>query len=473
MKKFNVFIIFTLLILTLFGCSKTEKPNIIWITIEDQSQYLLPFNGNDDVSLPNLEKIAKESLIFENMYATYPVCAPARSAIITGMYPNSIGTHNMRAFHFGNYYNKGFKVGKRGQHEEVLEVPYYSSKLAESIKTFPHILRENGYFTYNDNKGDYNYLINLDSTWSEYNTKNKLSKIQSPIFAVYNYNVTHESEMWKRDKKELKVDPNKLKIIPPIFPDDSIVRHSLAVNYSNLIEMDRQVGKLVENLKKEDLYDDSYIFFYSDHGGPFPRHKRAIYETGTKVPFFVKPPKGKKENIDTNQFLNFIDFAPTILSIAGIEIPSFLQGIAFLGKYKNEEKRDYLFTSSDRFDEHPDRIRAVRDKKFKYIRNYFPENSHALNVAYRRQMVLMRHLSSLHLQGKLSKEHELWFRVPKLKEELYDLENDPFELNNLSNKSEFAKELNILSETLDNWIEEIDDLGRIPEKELYKMISGD
>ena len=460
-----------ILILFCIGCSNLEKPNIIWITIEDQSQYLLPFNGNDDVSLPNLQKIADESLIFENMYSTYPVCAPARSAIITGMYPNSIGTHNMRTMAY-SYYKKNGNLGERNENEKVLGIPRYSSKLAESIKTFPSILRENGYFTYNKDKGDYNFIIS-DSTWSEYGTNEKITKADSPIFAVYNYNVTHESSMWQRDKEPLMVDPKDLKIIPPIFPDDSIVRHSLAVNYSNLIEMDRQVGKLVNQLKEEDLYDDSYIFFYSDHGGPFPRHKRAIYETGTKVPFFVKLPKGKKEKIDTNEFLSFIDFAPTVLSIAGIEVPSFLQGKAFLGKYKDESKREYLFTASDRFDENPDRIRAVRDDKFKYIRNYFPENSHALNVAYRRQMVLMRHLTSLHLQGKLSKEHDLWFRVPKLREELYDLENDPFELNNLSDKPEYSNQLNNLSKVLDDWIKEIDDLGRIPEKELYKMISGD
>ena len=460
-----------ILILFCIGCSNLEKPNIIWITIEDQSQYLLPFNGNDDVSLPNLQKIADESLIFENMYSTYPVCAPARSAIITGMYPNSIGTHNMRTMAY-SYYKKNGNLGERNENEKVLGIPRYSSKLAESIKTFPSILRENGYFTYNKDKGDYNFIIS-DSTWSEYGTNEKITKADSPIFAVYNYNVTHESSMWQRDKEPLKVDPKDLKIIPPVFPDDSIVRHSLAVNYSNLIEMDRQVGNLVNQLKEEDLYDDSYIFFYSDHGGPFPRHKRAIYETGTKVPFFVKLPKGRKEKIDTNEFLSFIDFAPTVLSIAGIEVPSFLQGKAFLGKYKDESKRKYLFTASDRFDENPDRIRAVRNDKFKYIRNYFPENSHALNVAYRRQMVLMRHLTSLNLKGKLSKEHDLWFRVPKLREELYDLENDPFELSNLSNKPEYLDQLNSLSKVMDNWIEEIDDLGRIPEEKLYKMISGD
>ena len=469
MKKIHAFIL-CLLVVIFYGCNDDSKPNIIWITIEDQSQYLLPFNGNDDVTLPNLEDITKESLIFDNMYATYPVCAPARSSIITGMYPNSIGTHNMRTMHY-SYYKKNGDLGERNENEKVLGIPRYSSNLAESIKTFPTILRDHGYFTFNKAKGDYNFIIS-DSTWSEYGTNKKFNKSDSPFFAVYNYNITHESSMWQRDKEPLMVDPNNLQV-PPIFPDDSIVRHSLAVNYSNLIEMDKQVGKLVDDLKKESLYDNSYIFFYSDHGGPFPRHKRAIYETGTKVPFFVKLPKGMKENIDTSQFLSFVDFAPTVLSIAGIEIPSFLQGKSFLGKFKDETKREYLFTASDRFDENPDRIRAVRDSSYKYIRNYFPENSHALNVAYRRQMVLMRHLTSLHLKGDLSKEHNFWFRVPKLKEELYDLENDPFELKNLSNNPDYSDKLKDLSGALDNWIEEIDDLGRIPEEKLYKMISGD
>ena len=467
----KVLIIFFAFITLSCADKNNTKPNIVWLVAEDQSQYFFPFYGDNSVSLPNISELMENGTLYHDMNSIYPVCAPARSAIITGMYPNSIGTHNMRTMAY-SYYKKNGNFGERNENEKVLGIPRYSSKLAESIKTFPSILRENGYFTYNKDKGDYNFIIS-DSTWSEYGTNEKITKADSPIFAVYNYNVTHESSMWQRDKEPLMVDPKDLKIIPPIFPDDSIVRHSLAVNYSNLIEMDRQVGKLVNQLKQEDLYEDSYIFFYSDHGGPFPRHKRAIYETGTKVPFFVKLPKGKKEKIDTNEFLSFIDLAPTVLSIAGIEVPSFLQGKAFLGKYKDESKREYLFTASDRFDENPDRIRAVRDDKFKYIRNYFPENSHALNVAYRRQMVLMRHLTSLHLQGKLSKEHDLWFRVPKLREELYDLENDPFELNNLSEKPEYSNQLNNLSKVLDNWIKEIDDLGRIPEKELYKMISGD
>ena len=457
--------------LFLISCEKNSKPNIFWIVVEDQSQYLFPFYSNEDINLPNLDKLSSESLVFQNMYATYPVCAPARSSIITGMYPNSIGTHNMRAFQYDNYFKQG-KISERSKKEQVLEIPYYSSNLAESIETFPEILRKNGYYTYNRSKGDYNFKIS-DSIWTEYGNEVDLKLVDKPLFAVYNYNITHESRMWQRDKEKLVINPNEIDFIPPVFPDDSIVRHSLAVNYSNLFEMDKQVGELINELKKNDLYENSYIFFYSDHGGPFPRHKRAIYETGTKVPFFVKLPKGVNEKVDKNQFLSFVDFAPTVLSIANIEIPSEYQGKAFIGNFKSKTKREYLFTSSDRFDENPDRIRAVRDNKFKYIRNYFPENSHALDVEYRTQMALMRHLTSLHLQNKLSTKQNLWFRTPKLAEELYDLDNDPFELNNLSNNPDYIDKLNNLSDVLDKWLDEIDDLGRIPEKELIKIITDE
>ena len=453
------------------GCSVTEKPNIIWITVEDQSAYFFPFYGNEDVSLPNLEELSKESLIFENMYATYPVCAPARSSIITGMYPQSIGTHNMRAMHYDNYLENDRNLGERTKWDSSLSIPRYSSTIAESIKTFPMILRQNGYFTYNDAKGDYNFIIN-DSTWSEYQTKNDITKDKSPLFAVYNFHGTHEGSIWQEDKSELMVNPSEL-TVPEIFPDDSVVRHSMAVNYTNLIKMDERVGRLISKLKKEDLYDDSYIFFYSDHGGPFPRHKRAIYETGTKVPFLVKFPVGKNEKVNKKQLLSFVDLAPTVLSIAGVKSPSEYQGFAFLGKNKSKIEREFLYTSSDRFDNVPDRIRAVRDSKFKYIRNYNPENSHALNVLYRKQMLLMRHLTSLHLTGQLDEKSDNWFKSPRLMEELYDLENDPFELNNLSldpNHTDIKKKLSL---NLDEFLLKIDDLGRIPEEELIKLISSE
>ncbi len=397
------------------------------------------------------------------MHSPYPVCAPSRSAIITGMYPSSIGTGNHRAYHQ--------KRKVRPDSESELEFPYYSSRLAEAIKPFTQILRENGYFCTNNSKTDYNFKLRKEA-WDESSKGASWEKRKKdqPFFAVFNFGVTHESSIWNRDKKKLKVDPNNLNV-PPVFPDDSIVRHALAVNYSNLIEMDIQMGKIIDKLKKQSLYDNTFIFFYSDHGGPFPRHKRAIYETGTKVPLIVKFPKGfKTEEKRNNDMLSFIDFAPTILSIANINIPKIYQGKPFLGFKKSLEKRKYLFTASDRFDELTDRIRAVKSKKFKYIRNYNTEKPHALNVVYRTQMNLMKHLNELNKTNSLSEKQKLWFQAPKSPEEFYDLENDPFELNNLIENEEFSSHIYELKLKLDTWLMNINDLGGIPEKELVKIL---
>jgi len=464
----KIFIIFFVLIAfsTIISCGSGNniKPNIVWLVAEDQSQYFFPFYGDNSVTLSNISQLLENGIVYDGMNSPYPVCAPARSAIITGMYPNSIGTGNMRAYH----YNRTVRT----DNESILGFPYYSSKLAEQIKPFTQILRENGYYTTNNSKMDYNFKLREDA-WDESSKEaswEKRNKDQ-PFFSVFNFGVTHESQIWLRDKQELKVDPNDLSV-PPFFPNDSLTRHALAVNYSNLVEMDKQMGEIIDKLKDQGLYENTYIFFYSDHGGPFPRHKRAIYDTGSKVPLVIKFPKiikvKEKRNYD---FLNFIDFAPTILSIVGLEIPKVYQGIAFLGSKKSKNKRNYSYSASDRFDEVTDRIRAVKTKKYKYIRNYDTNKPHALNNSYRTQMALMRHLTALNESNLLSAEQKLWFNVPKNLEEFYDLENDPFELNNLIGEKKYSKEIENLRIQLDNWIDQINDPVNIPENELVKMLT--
>ena len=464
-KLFEFFFAHLLLLNALIGyCQKQNQPNIVWLVAEDQSQYFFPFYGDKSINLPNISFLLENGIVYDNMNSPYPVCAPARSGIITGMYPSSIGTGNMRA-HSDNRI-------VRGKTEASLEIPYYSSKLAESITPFTQILIEEGYYCTNNSKRDYNFNLR-DEAWDDSSNNASWEKREEgqPFFSIFNFNITHESEIWKRDKEKLKVDPNNLRV-PPLFPDDSISRHALAVNYSNLVEMDKQMGLIIKNLKDQGLYDNTYIFFYSDHGGPFPRHKRAIYETGSKVPLIVKFPTNIKVKEKRNSdMLSFIDFAPTILSLAGIDIPKIYQGKAFLGNKESKKKRKYLFTASDRFDEHPDRIRAVKSKRFKYIRNYNINKPHALPIGYRNQMPLMKHLNKLNDSNMLSPEQKLWFQVPKNLEEFYDLENDPFELNNLIGDNNYLKELNELRKQLDNWMKEINDLGHISEKELAKLLT--
>ena len=466
MRNPLIYLSLLILIFSTLSCNdiKETPPNIVWLVAEDQSSYFFPFYGDSSVELPNISQLLDNGTVYDNMNSPYPVCAPARSGIITGMYPNSIGTGNMRAL-------KG-NATKRNELEAPLGIPYYSSKFAEKITPFTQILIQNGYYCTNNAKEDYNFNLR-DDAWNESSRSASWEKREDgqPFFSVFNFGVTHESEIWKRDKQELKVKPENLKV-PPLFPNDSISRHALAVNYSNLVEMDRQMGLIINELKDQGLYENTYIFFYSDHGGPFPRHKRAIYETGSKVPLIIKFPSNikpvEKRNID---MLNFIDFAPTVLSIAGFEIPKVYQGKPFLGSKMTKNKREYLFTASDRFDEHPDRIRAVKSKRFKYIRNYNIDKPHALDVGYRTQMALMKHLNKLNESNLLSPQQKLWFQSPKSQEEFYDLNSDPFELNNLIGENKYSKEIDNLRIQLNDWMKEINDLGHLSEKELVKVVT--
>jgi arylsulfatase A-like enzyme len=240
----------------------------------------------------------------------------------------------------------------------------------------------------------------------------------------------------------------------------------MAVNYSNLKRLDEQIGKIINQLKEDGLYDNSIIFFYGDHGGPFPRHKRALYDTGIKVPLVIKFQGNLKNSNYDDRLVSFIDFAPTMLSWAGIAPPRVMQGKAQFGVHRDSAESDYIFASSDRFDEMYDKLRAVRSKNYKYIMNFNVEIPNALSVEYREQMPMMQNMMALKASGKLDSIPYLWFRRPKPDEELYDLQNDPFELVNLSDQIACQDTLVHLRRALDSWIEETNDQGRIPEKEL-------
>ena len=256
-----------------------QKPNIIWLVAEDQSPEFFPFYGNEVISLPNLEQLAKNSMVFDRAYAPVPVCAPARSAIITGLYPTTLGTHNMRTY---NAYNPDNEID--------LGIPSYSPIPPKGVRVFTEFLRREGYYCSNNAKEDYNFKSppqSWDRSGPEAHWRNR--EDHSPFFAVFNFGVCHESGIWKYQDSTLYVDKDHLEV-PPYFPDTEIVRHDLAVNYSNLKRLDDSIGLLTDQLKEDGLYDNSYIFFYSDHGGPFPRHKRSLHETGIRVPFIIKIP---------------------------------------------------------------------------------------------------------------------------------------------------------------------------------------
>lgn len=466
-------VLFCLLPIILISCKDNTKngkkeietlPNIIWLVAEDQSPDWFPMYGDSIQSLPYLESLTNDGVLFTNAVAPVPVCAPARSAIITGMYPTTLGTHNMRTY---NAYAKG-------ENQPSIGVPSYSPVVPKGVKIFTEYLRKIGYYTSNGPKEDYNFE-KTDGAWDdsskEHHWRNRTPG--QPFFSVFNFSVCHESQVWARTNDSLFVNPADVEV-PLYFPDNTVVRHDLAVNYSNLKRLDDQVGQILEQLKSDGLYENSYIFFYGDHGGPFPRYKRALYDTGLKVPMIIKFPNNNLAGTIDERMFSFIDLAPTVLSVAGIEPPNSMQGVAQFGTFEVEQKPNITFHSADRFDAIYDRLRAVRSRQFKYIRNFDTEKSRALPVAYREQMRTMQSLRKLDSVKMLNETQSIWMLPNKPNEEFYDLKKDPKELYNLAMNPAFKDSIIEYRKLLDQWIKETKDLGEIEEQVLLQnwLIAG-
>ncbi len=464
MKIKSYLLPFALLLVSSCNDEKTEStsktdgamPNIVWLVAEDQSPEWFPMYGNSTMTLPNLAALAADGVVFDNAFSPVPVCAPARSAIITGMYPTTLGTHNMRTY---NAY-------QNGENQPTIGVQSYSPVVPDGVKMFTEFLRKKGYYTANGPKEDYNFE-KTTAAWDESSKDRHWRKRKEgqPFFTVFNFSVCHESQVWQRGKDSLFVDPAKIPI-PPYFPDNDSIRHDLAVNYSNLKRLDDQIGQVLAELKQDGLYENSIIFFYGDHGGPFPRHKRALYDTGVKVPMVIKFAKNQHAGTRDDRLFSFIDLAPTVLSMCGIEPSAVMQGKALFGAYQVVKEPEYTFHSSDRFDELYDRLRAVRSKRYKYIKSFDTTVSHAMPVAYREQMPMMQELRRLYARGDLNEVQSLWLLPTKPEEELYDLQQDPYELQNLAKIPEMQDTLMRMRAVLNEWIENTNDLGRVPEKEL-------
>ena len=263
-KIISLFFSILIFLFSFFSCksdidkNKEQLPNIIWLVAEDQSPEFFPIYGNSTVELPIIESLAKDGIVFNNAYTPAPVCAPARSAIITGLYPSTLGTHNMRTY---NSYKK--------ENQPSIDIPSYSPILPDGVKMFPEYLRKIGYYTSNNSKEDYNFK-KTDGVWddSSSNAHWKNRAPGQPFFAVFNFGISHESQIWEQGSNDILVDQN-LVPIPPVFPDTPKIRKDIAVNYSNLIRLDKKIGKIISQLKQEGLYEKSIIFFYSDHGDHF------------------------------------------------------------------------------------------------------------------------------------------------------------------------------------------------------------
>lgn len=452
--------------------SQNEKPNIVWIVCEDISP-TLSFYGDTTAKTPNLDALAKESLIYDNVFATTPVCGPSRSAIITGMLPSSIGTMHMRTGKdvqsWGKLEYKDTIRDHKGNLVTDLNgklIREYAAVIPDNVKCFTEYLRANGYYCTNNQKTDYQFAA-PQSAWDENNAKAhwKNTPAGMPFFSVFNFGETHESKIWDT-KNPLTVDPNSVPV-PKYYPDNQIIRNDLARLYTNIELLDIQVGKIIAELKKEGLYNNTIIFFYSDHGGPLPRQKREIYDSGLKVPFIIRFPNATQKG-RVNQMISFADLAPTILSLANIKPPKYMEGVPFLGKFKSKDRK-YIYATSDRFDEFTDRIRIVRDNQFLYVKNYHVELPKYKNVSYRLSIPMMNTILDLHQQNLLNKAQEYWFQ-PKQEEELYDCLNDPLQLNNLVNNPAYTNKLVELRSACKIQFEDKLDYGKYYESDLINLM---
>ena len=409
--------------------------------------------GEKVAKTPNLDQLAREGVRYTHVYSTAGVCAPSRSALITGSYQTSIGTHNMRTLQA--------PVTAR-----FSPVPTYSALLPAGVKCFPEYLRQAGYYCTNNEKQDYQFIAPV-TVWDESSTSAhwRNRPADTPFFAVFNLMITHESQVFSRDKAPLTVDPARVEV-PPYYPDNAVIRQDIARFLSNVEEMDRQVGELLTQLKEDGLYENTIIFFYSDHGDGLPFVKRELYQRGLKVPLLIRFPNAARAGTVDDQLISFVDFAPTVLSLAGVKLPEHLQGQAFLGNQQAKHPRKYIFAARDRMDTEYDRVRAVNDGRFTYLRNYQPERPYYQNITYRLQLKSMQEILRLREAGTLNQQQAYWFRPVKPAEELFDTKADPYEFTNLAENPAYRQKLQELRHQLEQWTETFGDLGSIPEKEL-------
>lgn len=444
MKK--VIAVFFLILFCVFQ-NLLARPNILWISAEDIGPQFGCY-GDPHAITPNIDRLASQGTRYTNAYTTAGVCAPCRSGIITGMYQNSIGTHHMRC----------------------------NSLLPSWLKPFPKALKESGYYCTNNSKTDYQFSKpSTNEIWDQSGSRAhwKNRKKDQPFFAVFNYTGCHESGIASESKyksvtanltaKE-RQDPNKISTLPPYYPDTPAVREDWKRNYELITAMDSWAGSLIKEIKDQGLYEETIIFFWSDHGVGLPRAKRWLYHSGTHVPLIVRIPGQLAGKVD-HQLVSSIDFGPTVLNLAGIKVHDNLQGRAFLGKNLSAPRK-YVFGARDRMDERYDIIRAVFDGRFRYIRNFEPLKPYYQYMNTPEKGATMREIRRAENESSLTVAGKLFSSSEKPVEELYDIKVDPHEINNLASDSKYLSKIKLMRNVMSNWQSTIGDIGLIPEAEI-------
>lgn len=444
---------FLLTALPLLGAS---KPNVLWIYVDDMSDWFGCY-GHTAVPTPNIDALAAEGTRFERAYMPAPVCSSTRSALITGQMQTSLGLHH---------------------HRTMIKKP-----LPKGIRTLPAHFRRAGYLTFNEAKDDYNFdepRLHLYS--HEFGTKGHFSgdlewmaELKGkPFFGQIQLKGGKlRGEAGSKFPSKSRVDPSEVEV-PPYYPESKVFRDAIARHYEQVAVVDAEVGTIIAALKKNDLWENTIVVFFTDHGSPLPREKQNLYEAGLKVPLIFRGPGIPKGEV-RKDLVSGVDISSTSLSFLNLRLPkNFEGGELFEKDYK---PREFVIGARDRLGVAIDRVRTVRTDHFRYIRNYHADRP-LYQLQYREKYATLKELRDLYEEGKLSPVQASYHdAAQRPAEELYDLRNDPHQMKNLAADPAAADELNRHREILANWENETADKGRIPASKeeleaVYKHAKG-
>jgi N-sulfoglucosamine sulfohydrolase len=433
------------------------RPNILWITAEDINAHLGCY-GDPVARTPNLDRLARQGVRYTHAFAVGPVCSPSRSCLITGLYATSLGTAPLRC----------------------------RTPIPPEIRAYAAYLRDAGYYTTNNSKTDYNLQNEpafIRDAWDRCDAKAhwRGRRPGQPFFSVFNLMTSHQSrtsvwpfaqfekEVGSRLRPEERIDPARVKL-PPYYPDTSLARRTLARYYDCISVMDKEAGQLLAQLEADGLAEETIVFFYGDNGAGLPRHKRLPHDSGMRVPLVIRFPK-KFQHLATDlpgqvtdRLVSFVDFAPSVLSLCGVPVPTHIQGEPFLGP-KAAKPRQFVYGARDRVDEAFDLSRMVRDRRWLYVRNYMPHISWAQPEGYSDQSEFRREITRLAAEGKLNATQMTYAGPTKPLEELYDSDDDPHQVHNLAADPRYSAVLERMRQLHRRWLLETRDLSFATEEQ--------
>ncbi len=430
------------------ACRSTSstRPNIMLLQGEDVGRHLACIPGNPEAITPNLDRLASDGCMYTHAFSTAPVSAPSRGAMISGRYAWSLGNHHMR------------------------------SRLSTPPTTFTGELVKAGYHVSWPTKLDFNFAPGPDWCSDRERWWEKPAPRDKPFFVYQNFVDTHESCMFPERPPylqqdldlppELVHDPAEV-TVPPHLPDTQELRTQIAKYHDSLTYIDREIGKRLRWLDDQGLRENTIVIFLTDHGRGLPREKRWCYDAGVHLPLIIRWPGQLEPNRLIDELVSWVDIAPTLLSLAGVDVPESFEGRCFLGDQRDPE-RDFVFAGRDRMDLVFDRVRMARDKKWHYIRNDFPELPWAQHQAYMERQAGMTRARVMHAEGDTDGWDPVFFSTQKPAEELYDAENDPHMLTNLAELPAYAEHLERLRSALSKHENRFGDLGRTSEETLIE-----